>query len=92
MKALKIYYKYHCNGQDYRTKKVPKWITSQFTEWELMPKAKTVIRGSLANSPLPEKSKKWNRPDMDGCVVFDSDIKRLEKKQARKLKIQKAKE
>ena len=42
--------------------------------------------------PLPEKSKKWNRPDMDGYVVFDSDIKRLEKKQARKLKIQKAKE
>jgi len=42
--------------------------------------------------PLPEKSKKWNRPDMDGYVVFDSDIKRLEKKRANKLKIQKAKE
>ena len=42
--------------------------------------------------PLPEKSKKWNRPDMDGYIVFDSDIKRLEKKRANKLKIQKAKE
>ena len=51
MKALKIYYKYHCDGQDYRKKKeVPKWITSQFTEWELMPKTKTVIRGSKVNS------------------------------------------
>lgn len=51
MKALKIYYKYHCNGQDYRKKKeLPKWITSQFTEEELSPEKKVVKRGSKVNS------------------------------------------
>lgn len=44
------YEKYHLKGKDYRTKKVPLWITSQFTEWELTPQIKTVRRASKVNS------------------------------------------